>query len=66
MDRVSMAHEIELKEKRRKRRLTISSHCFMGAPLLRYFAVVSMLYLTSSSDRSIMWLEKRGSWCSLK
>lgn len=42
-------------------KLTISSHCFIGAARLRYLAVVSMLNSTGSSERSIMWLEKRGS-----
>ncbi len=46
--------------------LTISSHCFIGAARLRYLAVVSMLKSTSSSLRSIMWEENRGSPCSLK
>jgi hypothetical protein len=45
---------------------TISSHCFIGAARLRYFAVVWMLKSTVSSLRSIMWLEKRGSPFSLK
>lgn len=47
-------------------KLTISSHCFMGAARLRYAAVVSMFSSTGSSDRSIMWLEYRGSPWSLK
>lgn len=47
-------------------KLTISSHCFIGAARLRYLAVVSMFHWTSSSERSIMWLEKRGSPCFLK
>lgn len=48
------------------RELTISSHCFMGAARFKYLAVVWMFQSTSSSLRSIMWLEKRGSPCSLK
>lgn len=48
------------------RELTISSHCFIGAARLRYSAVVLMFQSTSSSLKSIMWLENRGSPCSLK
>ena len=45
---------------------TISSHCFIGAARFKYFAVVWMFQSTSSSDKSIMWLENKGSPCSLK
>ena len=38
----------------------------MGAARLRYLTVVSMFHCTSSSDKSIMWLENSGSPCSLK
>ena len=48
------------------KRLTISRNCFMGAARLRYLAVVSMFHSTVSSERSIMWLENRGSPCCLK
>jgi hypothetical protein len=46
--------------------LTISSHCFIGAARFKYSAVVLMLKSTSSSLKSIIWLENRGSPCSLK
>ena len=47
-------------------RLTISSHCFIGAARLRYLFVVSMFQSTGSSDRSIICEENNGSPCSLK
>lgn len=36
------------------KRLTISSHCFMGAARLRYLALVAMFSSAGSSDMSIM------------
>lgn len=46
--------------------LTISSHCFIGAARLRYFAVVSIFCSLLSSLRSIIWLENKGSPWILK
>lgn len=54
-----------IRGKRRRDFPTISSHCFIGAALFKYFAVVSTLNSTLSSLRSIMWLLNNGSPCSL-
>jgi len=61
-----LEYQLEFMFRRSCRRPTISNHCFIGAARLRYAAVVLMLYSTESSLRSIMWLENRGSPCSLK
>src|SRR6266404_652239 len=46
--------------------ISISSQIPIGAIRLKYLTHVAMFCSFGSSERSSMWEENRGSWCSLK